>query len=227
VPADAYAFLSFHGYDGQLRVTDFLRDTPEIQPFLGQAEQFLGVTLDDLSTLFNQEGILYARPGTLIPEITLVLEVSDEQKAVSTVDRLAQRATGLGATPPRSRSIGDVQAKELSFGQFSLLYAAFDGRLVLTTQADGIAQLDGGGDKLVDGDRYQDALEAAGVEEDEDVSFYFDLQKTVDIAEQLAQLADEPLPSEVRENLEPLRSLIASAKIGKEDSTYRLFVEVE
>jgi hypothetical protein len=227
VPADAYAFFNFHGFDGQLRLTDFMRDTPEIQPLLGQAEQFLGVTLDDLSTLFNHEGILYVRPGTLIPEITLVLEVADEQKAVSTVDRLAQRATGLGATPPRSRSIGDVQAKELSFGQFSLLYAAFDGRLVLTTQADGIAQLDGGGDKLVEGDRYQDALEAAGVEDDEDVTLYFDLQKTVDIAEQLAQLADEPLPSEVRENLEPLRSMIASTKIGKEDSTYRLFVEVE
>lgn len=227
VPADAYAFLSFHGYDGQLRITDFLRDTPEIQPILGQAEQFLGVTLADVSTLFQGEGIVYARPGTLIPEITLVLEVADEQKAVGTVDRLAQRATRLGATPPRSRSIGGVQAKELSFGQFSLLYAAFDGRLVLTTQADGIAQLDGGGDKLVDGDRYKDALEAAGVEEDEDVGLYFDLQKTVDIAEQLAQLAEEPLPSEVRENLEPLRSLVASAKTGKEDSTYRVFFEVE
>ncbi|MFN2467155.1 MAG: DUF3352 domain-containing protein [Gaiellaceae bacterium] len=227
VPADAYAFVNFHGYDGQVRVTDFLRDTPEIQPFLGQAERFLGVTLDDVTTLFNQEGIVYARPGALIPEITLMLEVDDEEQALRTVDRLAQRAAGLGAAPPRSRSIGDVQAKELSFGQFSLLYAAFDGRLVVTTQADGIAELDAGGDKLVDGDRYGDAVEAAGVEDDEDVYFYFDLQKTVDIAEQLAQLAEQELPSEARANLEPLRSLVASAKIGKENTTFRLFVEVE
>jgi uncharacterized protein DUF3352 len=227
VPAGAYAFLNFHGYDGQLDLTDQFRTTPELQNVIAQVERFLGVTIADITTLFNQEGIVYVRPGALIPEVTLVLEVDDEQGAVGVLDRLAQRATGLGGTAPRSRSIGDVQAKELNFGQFSLLYAGFDGRLVVTTQADGIADLRGDGDKLVDESRYEDALDAAGLDAEEEVVLYFDLQKTIDIAEQLAQLADEPLPSDVRANLEPLRSVIAGGRFGKEDSTFNLFVQVE
>jgi hypothetical protein len=226
VPADAYAFVNFHGYDGELGLAEEFRSEPELQSVLGEVERFLGVTLDDLTSLFDHEGILYIRPGALIPEITLVLEVDEERKALQTVDRLAERAGALGAAP-RSRSIDGVEAKELSFGQFSLLYAAFDGRLVVTTQADGIADLNAGGDKLVDEDRYQDAREAAGVPDDEDVLLYFDLQKTVDIAEQIAQLADEPLPSDVRANLEPLRSLIGSGKLDPEDTTLRLFLQVE
>jgi uncharacterized protein DUF3352 len=227
VPAGAYAFVNFHGYDGQLELTEQLRTTPELQNVIAQAERFLGVTVDEITTLFNQEGILYVRPGALIPEVTLVLEVDDEAGAVGVLDRLAQRATGLGGSSPRERTIGGVQAKELSFGQFSLLYAGFDGRLVVTTQADGIADLRADGDKLVDEGRYEDALEAAGLESDEEAVLYLDLQKTIDVAEQLAQLADEPLPSEVRANLEPLRSVIAGGRFGKEDSTFTLFVQVE
>jgi hypothetical protein len=227
VPAGAYAFLNFHGYDGQLKLTEQLRTAPELQDVIAQAERFLGVTIDDVTTLFNQEGILYVRPGALIPEVTLVLEVDDEQAALRTVDRLAERATGLGATAPRSRTIGDVRAKELNFGQFSVLYAAFDGRLVVTTQADGIADLRGDGDKLVDEGRYEDALDAAGLEPDEEVVLYVDLQKASDIAAQLADLAEEPLPDDVRANLEPLRSLIAGGQFGKEDSTFDLFLQVE
>jgi hypothetical protein len=227
VPAGAYAFLNFHGYDGQLELTEQLRTAPELQNVIAQIERFLGVTLSDVTTLFNQEGILYVRPGALIPEITLVLEVDDEQAAVGVVDRLAQRATGLGAAAPRSRSIGGVQAKELNFGQFSLLYAGFDGRLVVTTQADGIADLRSDGDKLVDEGRYDDALEAAGLERDEDVVLYVDLQQTIEIAEQVAQLAEEPLPSDVRANLEPLRSLIAGGSFGGEESTFEIFLQVE
>jgi hypothetical protein len=227
VPATAWAFINFHGYDGQLGLTEQFRSAPELQQPLTQVERFLGVTLDDISTLFNREGIIWVAPGPLIPEVTLVLTVDDEQRALRTIDQLAQRASGLGASAPQPRRVGNVDAKQVSFGQFSLLYAAFDGHLVVTTQANGIAALASGGDKLVDADHYQEALDAAGVEQGEDVVLYFDLEKTVDIAEQLAQLADEPLPADVRANLEPLRALVGATSLGKEDSTFRIFVQIE
>src|SRR5256885_2184907 len=72
-----------------------LMKTPQIAPGIKQFEQGLGLSVNDILDLFRNEVAFYARPGTPIPEFTLVLESSDEQKAMGTIDKLFTR---LGVT---------------------------------------------------------------------------------------------------------------------------------
>ena len=226
VPADAYAFVNFHGQDGQLKVTDQIRDFPGVAQGLGGFERMVGVTLEDVSSLFNGEMILWVRPGTLIPEVTLVLEVENEAEARATVDELVDSADALGDVEQRPRQVGDVEATEVDLGQVSLLYATVDGKLVLTTQPSGIEGLEGGGDKLADSDAYEDAVDAAGVPDDERVVLWVDLRQTLDVVRMLAALGDEPIPPEVDENLEPLGGVLFSAAPDFERASGRVFVHV-
>jgi hypothetical protein len=227
VPAETIAFVNFHGFDGQLGLSDQLRDQPAVASGLEQLEEALGVTLEDVSTLFDKEAVLYVRRGALIPEVTLLLEVDDMAAAMRTVDTLAGKATRLGASPPQERAVGDVEAKVVDFGQLSLYYAAFDGRLVVTTTEEGIRALREGDDKLVDEEEYERSLEAAGVGDDEEVVLWIDLDRTTDLIEQVADLSGDELSPDVVENLAPLRSALAAGSSNGSESTFRIFVEVE
>jgi hypothetical protein len=227
VPADAFAFVNTHGQDGRLKLTEQLRDIPAASSALEGAERMLGVTLEDVSTLFNREIVLWVRPGAIIPEVTLVLEVENEDEARATLDRLVQAAGSLGGDlETRPRTVDGVAATELDLGDFSILYATFDGRLVLTSQPTGIEALTGDEDRLVDEDRYKDSVEAAGVPDDENVVLWVDLEETLGLVETLAELGDEPLPPEARANLEPLRAVVFSASSSFEEGSMRLFLHV-
>ncbi len=230
VPADALAFVSAHGHDGQLKVTEQLRNLPGggtgFGLDLGDAERMLGVTLEEVSSLFNQEIVLWVRPGTIIPEVTLALEVDDEAEARATVDRIAAAAGSLGQFQSSSRQVGDVDATQLDFGQFAILYAAFDGKLVLTTQPSGIEALTEDVDRLVDADGYKDALEAAGVPDDENVVMWVDMERALGLVETLSALAGQSIPPDARANIEPLKSVVLSADPSFENGSLRLFVHV-
>jgi Protein of unknown function (DUF3352) len=227
VPAETIAFVNFHGFDGQLGLTSRLRDFTVFGKGLQEWEELLGVTLEDISTLLEKEAVLYVRRGALIPEVTLLLEVEDAAAAMRTLDALAGKATRLGASPPQERAVGDVEAKVVDFGQLSLYYAAFDGRLLVTTTEEGIRALREAGDKLVDDEQYERSLEAAGVGDDEEVVLWIDLDETTDLIEQVAALSGEELSPDVVENLRPLRSALASGSSNGSETTFRIFVEVE
>jgi hypothetical protein len=226
VPEATIAFVNLHGFDGQLGITEQFRTTAGAAIGLEQLEATLGVKLEDLSTLFNKESILYVRRGALIPEVTLLLEVEDTAAAMQTLDTLAGKATQLGAQPPREQAVGDVQAKVVDFGQFSLYYAALDGRIVVTTAVGGIRALGEGG-KLVDEPEYERSREAAGVGDDEEVVLWVDLDQAADLVTQVGDLSGQDLPPNVAANLQPLRSLLVAGSYQGDDSTFRLFVEVE
>lgn len=226
VPSDAFAFLNFHGQDGQLKVTEALRGLRAFGGTVGEAERMIGVTLEDISTLFNKEFVLWVRPGAIIPEVTLVLEVDDEAEAHSTVDRLVSAAGALGTVERTERKVGDIDATELDLGQFAILYAAFDGKLVLTTQASGIEALTEDTDRLVDEGRYEDSLESAGVADGENVILWVDLARTLDVVDTFAALQGSPIPPDVRANIEPLESVVFSAEPSFEDGSMRLFLHV-
>ena len=227
VPADAFAFVNSHGQDGRLKLTEQFRNLPAGAGFdLEDVERLLGVTLEDVSTLFNQEIVLWVRPGAIFPEVTLVLEVEDEEQARRTVDKLVDSAGEFLDAEALPRTVGGVPATELDLGDFSILYATLDGRLVLTSQASGIEALTEDGDRLVDEDRYKDSVEAAGVPDDENVAAWIDLQQTFGLVETLAQLGDEPLPPDVRANIEPLRAVVVSVSSSFEEGSMRLFLHV-
>jgi hypothetical protein len=225
VPSDAFAFVSAHGHDGQLKVTEQLRNLPGFGNAAGEVERMVGVTLEDVGTLLNKEIVLWVRPGAIIPEVTLALEVDDEAKARSTVDRIFS-GIPLGEVQRTERKVGDVDATQIQLGDFALLYAVFDGKLVVTTQTSGIEALTGDVDRLMDEGRYEAALEAAGVPDGENVIAWVDLKRTLDVVETLAGLQGEPIPPDVRANIEPLESIVLSADPSFEDGSIRLFVHV-
>ena len=78
VPAGAIAYLSFN---------DFERGFSHVRDALAQAEPGAELWLsEELAPLFAGEGALYVRGGGLIPELTLMTQVEDEEAAVRKLD---------------------------------------------------------------------------------------------------------------------------------------------
>jgi hypothetical protein len=209
VPVGAFAFLGSRGFDTsllsldeQLRCGLESQDAPDV-------EEELGVDLDEIGELFAGGFAFYARGGTIVPEVTLLLAPEDEERAVATLDEIFGKAGTLGGSEPQPRRVGDIDARALTLGPVTLLYGAGDGKVVVTLSEKGFDALSPAGDGLEEDESFRDARAAAGVGEGDDVFVYLDLQELVQIGRTVAGLAEEELPREVEENLEPLGSFIA------------------
>lgn len=234
VPAGVLFYLSFSDLEGQLSK---LRDAfaglePDVERQLGQVEAMLGVSLEeDVAPLFANEGAFYVRRGALIPEVTLLLEVDDEARALETVDKLVE---GLGrfapVGTPRPVEIAGVQARELVLqdAPVALVYAAFDGKLVLTTSREGIAALREDGDRLAGEDAFEEAKERADVPEETSGFGYVNLQEIISLALGLGEaVAGAETPSELRPNLEPLRQLVFYQTAEGDRATFSAFLGID
>lgn len=227
VPGDVLLFASFGGLGDTLKQVS---SNEQLQAQLGVIQSALGVSVTELASLFEGEGAVYVRQGAPIPEITVALTVDDEQGALAIVDRLAQRLGAFvgSSAAPEPTKIGDVDAKRLSFGAFAVYYAAFDGRLVLTSATTGISELaGGGGEKLADSDAFGAAVEAAGMPDETAGFLYVNFEAALPLLEGFAQTAGEPLPSEARSNLEPLRSALFFVTAEKGKATVKGFLRIE
>jgi hypothetical protein len=213
VPADVLLYAGTSDLERQLGA---LRDmlavaAPDLDRDIARVEAQVGVSLDeDVFPLFSGESALYVRPGFPIPEVTLVTQVDDEQGALAVVDKLAGQVVGYhGAARLRAVETGGVQAKELAVGKlFSVYYAAFDGRLVVTTSAQGIADLRSGAGRVASDNAFESATEAAGMPGETTGFIYVDLDKAVPSALALAGLGGGEIPTWLQQDLEPLHSLV-------------------
>jgi hypothetical protein len=226
VPADVLVYASFNALGDQLKQVS---SNPALQSQLGAIQGALGISVTELAALLSGEGAFFVRQGSPFPEVTLAVTVDDEQQAVTTIDRLAQRlaAFGGGAAAPTATRIGDVDAKRLSLGQFAIYYAGFDGKLVITSATTGISGLSEGGDKLSDDDTFTQAQESAEMPDETAGFLYVNVEDAVPLLENFAQTAGEPLPTEARSNLEPLRSLLFYATAEKGKATVKGFLRIE
>jgi Protein of unknown function (DUF3352) len=200
------------------RARDVLAEQdPQFDQDLARLEAQIGVSLDeDVFPLFSGETALYVRPSLLIPEVTLITDVDDEDAAMATVNKLA---TAIGQYVPAAQRVIDVdisgvQAKQMPLsGPVSLYWAAFDGHLVLTTSRAGIADLKSGDNRLADDEGFKSALEQAGMPDETTGFVYVNLH---DAISSMLGLAGANVPPDVRANLEPLDSLVFySSKDGK------------
>jgi Protein of unknown function (DUF3352) len=211
VPGGALVYMGFNDLESSLSA---LRDVmgegaPDFDRDLARIEASLGVSLEeDVFPLFSGETALYVRPGFLIPEVTLVTQVDDENAAMATVGKLV---AGLSEYLPAAQGVRDVdidgvQAKEIPVSPpVSLYWAAFDGHLVLSSSRDGIAQLRKSDERLADDRDFRDALERAGVPEETNGFVYVNLHDAIPY---VLGLAGEAVPATVRANLEPLDQLV-------------------
>jgi Protein of unknown function (DUF3352) len=214
VPAGALVYLGANDLEGTFSAyRDMLAEAmPEFDRDLARVESELGVSIEeDIFPLFAGETALYVRPGLFIPEMSLLTEVEDEDAAMATLDNLL---AGLGEFVPEAPGATEVEvagvtAKEIPISPpISLFYAAFDGRLVVTTSKDGISSLREGEDRLADDEDFQDALEQAGVPDETSGVAYVDLEKAIPYVLGFAEQAGDAVPPQVRSNLEPLRRLV-------------------
>jgi hypothetical protein len=232
VPADVLAYLSFNDVESAFsRFRDAAAESdPETERQLGQAEAFLGLSLEeDVLPLLSGEGALYVRQGAIIPEVTLVTEIDDEDAAMATLDQIVEFAGGFEPRlrSPKTIEIDGVEARELPVAPpVSLYYAAFDGLLVVTSSREGIAGLRQEGDRLADSEAFDDALDAAGVPGETQGFGYVDLQRAVPLFFGFAE-AGAAATDEARRYFEPLQSLVFYGDADDETASFTLFLGVE
>jgi hypothetical protein len=232
VPAGALAFLSFNDLEQQFsHFRDALAQIePELESQLGQAEAAIGLSLEeDVAPLFAGEGALYVRGGLPLPEVTLVTLVEDEEDALGTVDNLVEGLQGFAPIgTPEETEIAGVEAREVDLTPpFALYYAAFDGKLVVTTARDGIAALREGGERLEDDEAFSEALERADVPAETTGLAYVNVGEIAPILFDYAEFAGDEVPPEVRANIEPLGSLVAYGTRDGDTLSFSGFLGVE
>jgi Protein of unknown function (DUF3352) len=225
VPADALTFLTFDG--GGL--TTRLRSLQSNQMFaqaLRQLESTTGVSFESLLDLFANEVGFYMRPGAGIPEVSLVLEPADPDKALATLDRIAGRVAALFGARVSSGTQDGHEVKTIDFGQVAVHYAAVGGKLLVTSGVTGIADY-GSSSKLMDSADFKEAKAAAGLPDSNGGFLYLDLKTAIPLIESFAGLAGEPLPEEVAGNLRPLRSFVTWIAGSGDTRTFDAFLEIK
>jgi hypothetical protein len=226
VPADAVAYVSFSGLDQGLRQ---LRNTvgqsiPGFDQQIAQFEAAAQVSLDkDVLPLFAHEGAVFVTPASPIPAVTLALNVDDPAKALATVDKLV-RFVG----KPRTVDVAGVQAHEVPVqSKFRLLYAAFDGKLVLTSAEEGISGLRSRRAKLADDPTFQDAKSAAGMPDETGGFVYADVQGIAQIVYGFAAASGQQSSAEARRNLAPVKSFIAYGSQDGDTSSFTALLRIQ
>lgn len=225
--------LAYVGFDNLAKgVRESLKKAGETnQQFdqqLGQIELALGLSLDrDVLPLFEQEGAIAVYPaasGSGLPGIQLVLKVDDEQQAVATIDKLLARAAQFspGVPVPQSIDIGGVQAKAVEYQGTTIVYAGFNGKLVITNAAATIEAMQGSGETLADDQTYSSARENADVPGETSGILYVNLNSALDLAQSLSEQ-----PPQVQENVEPLDSFLLYSTAGDGRVTVSGFLAIQ
>ena len=226
VPADAIAFLSFHGNSAQNQLSR-LRQNPMFSMALAEIERELGMSLDSVYALFEHEVAFYVRRGAGLPEFSLVLEELDTEQALTTLDRLGVRVAKLAHAQLGTEQQGGLEVKTLNFGPVTARWAGFDGRVLITTSPTGIDDYRSGGDKLADDSTYKDALSVAGAPDKTLGLVYLNLGDAVELIKSYAGLSGDKLPPEVMENLKPLHSFVAYGDRNGDITKGTAFLEVK
>jgi hypothetical protein len=233
IPAGVLVYLGASDLEGWLSA---LRDSlaeamPEFDRDLARVEAEIGVSLEeDVFPLFSGESALYVRAGLFIPEVTLLTEVDDEAAAMATLDRIVD---AVGQYEPRARGTRDVEIDGVTARQvpiappIALYYAAFDGRLVVTTAQSGITALLEDGDRLADDEDFQEALDQAEVPEETSGLAYVNLEELIPYVIGFGEQAGENVPPIVRENLEPLQRVVSYAEEDGSTLHFAAFLAVD
>ena len=225
VPADAFALLDFLG-QGTTDQLGRLKSNPQFAPVLEELQEY-GVTLDEVLSLLQGEVAFYARPGAVIPELTLVLDAKDATGALATIDTLMEHlAESAGGTVQEGSQDGHP-VKTVNLGNLAIHYGALDGKVLLTSGPNGIADYGTSGDRLPDSEDFREAKDAAGMPDSTGGFAYVDLKDALPLLEGFASLSGEELPSDVTENLRPLRSFLAWSEGGSDSRTFDAFLEIK
>lgn len=222
IPGDALALVAFRGGDAvdNLRALEAESGT--------RLQRELGISLEDLVALFRNEVAFYVRPGSPLPEFSLALETPNEQQALAAADRVMAALAHKVRGRITSAEEGGVTVKTLTVPDFplSIHYAGFDGKVFATTSETGIRDFRAAGDKLPSNPVYLGAREAGGVPDATSGLIWANLEDGIAAIERFAAGDGERIPPDVKENLEPLRSLIGYSTVEGDVARFAAFLEI-
>jgi Protein of unknown function (DUF3352) len=225
VPGDAFVLLDFLG-QGTTDQLGRLKSNPQFAPVLDELKEY-GLTLDEVLALLKGEVAFYARPAGVIPELTLVLEPKDAAAALATIDKLMEHLAAASGGKVESGTQDGHPVKTVDLGNFAIHYGAVGGKVLLTSGLNGIADYGTSGDRLPDSAGFKEAKDAAGMPDSTGGFAYIDVKDVLPLLEGLAALSGKSLPSDVTENLRPLRSFLAWSEGGSDSRTYDAFLEIK
>ena len=225
VPDDAIAFATFKGSAQLVQ----LQSQPAFREALRELEREYGLDILPLLGLLRDEIAIYVRPQAPIPEITLLVKTDNEAAAMAAVDALMRKVSELQDVKPKIGSVEQdgVKMRAADFGEYVVFFGTFEGKLVVTNGEDAVAKLRESGSKLGDSDAFKEAKSAAGAPDETSGFAYVNLEDGIPLIERFAQVGGDPVPPEVRENLEPLKSLFLWN--GTEESTEKtsVFLQID
>jgi hypothetical protein len=173
----------------------------------------------ELLPLLDRRGALIASPGKRGPTITLVVDGVDETQALDVlaglqpalIEVLRTERLGQAATFSSAEVEGVTAATARLAPGLELSYAAFDGRLVVSTSLDGIAAV-----RRSEGLGGTDAFESVLGDRPSNPSalLFLDLDQLLALGEQ-AGLAEDPRYLAIRDDLQKLRA--AGAVLSREE----------
>ena len=226
VPGDAFVLLDFLGQGTTDQLGRLLKSNSQFAPVLDELKEY-GVTLDEVLALLNGEVAFYARPAGVIPELTLVLEPKNAAAALATTEKLMEHLAASSGGKVESGTQDGHPVKTVELGNFAIHYGAVNGKVLLTSGLNGIADFGTSGDRFPDSADFKEAKDAAGMPDSTRGFAYIDVKDVLPLLEGLAALSGKSLPSDATENLRPLRSFLAWSEGGPDSRTYDAFLQIK
>jgi hypothetical protein len=216
----ATAGASAQGLAGSLRV-------------LGQSlQQQAGVNpFRDLLPALGGQAALVAQPTGGVPYVSLIVDGVDEKKAGDALASLQQpilRSIGTRGPQVPTFQSSDVDGVTIHSVQISpsvnLSYALFDGKLVVSTQPEGIAQVRAGGDHLAGTSAYAAATDP--LPDRVSALVFLNLDEVLKLAQE-AGLAEDPLYASLSEDISHVQSLGLAVRGSDEELRSELFLAID
>jgi hypothetical protein len=187
--------------------------------------------LKDLLPALGGQAALVAEPTDTVPYASLIVDGVDENKAGDALASLQQpilRAVGTGgAQVPQfqSREIDGVAVHSVQLSPtVDLSYAIFDGKLVVSTQPEGISQVRSSGNNLAGTGAYQAATDH--LPDRVSALVFLNLDAVLGLAKQ-AGLAEDPLFASVSEDISHVQSLGLAVRGSDEELQSDLFLAID
>jgi Protein of unknown function (DUF3352) len=229
VPADAVAFLTFKGGDEYEAQLEELQKNDAYRMGVRELERMLGLRLESLATLFENEVALYVRPGSPLPEFTLLLEAPNEKATLDKVRKaIAALTHTLAAQPCHAfpREAG-VTLECVDLEGIEVLSGSFDNKVVVTTGKGAVAKLRSDSPRLSEDEGFKSARDAAGLPDESTGFVWLDIEDGIPMVLGLASASGGSIPAEIRENLEPLGSFLAWADRDGRSGSFTAFLQID
>jgi Protein of unknown function (DUF3352) len=187
--------------------------------------------LKDLLPALGGQAALVAEPTNAAPYASLIVDDVDEKQAGDALAALQRpllkslRTGGPQVPSFQSREIDGVTVHSLQISPgVELSYAIFDGKLVISTRPEGIAQVRSSGDTLADSTDYQRAVD--GLPDRVSALVFLNLDEIFGLA-QRAGLAENPLYASLGEDISHVQSLGLAVSGSEDELRSELFLAID